>query len=373
MILDTPYFKLLRDRIEALGGMYNAHLHLDRSGTLAFDGGFSGSCHLSISTKHQLIPHIHAGPAYDPDNLERRVSEYLDALVATRSCRADTLVDVTADRVGTSALEVFLELKARFAAKLDLRVGAYSPLGFKDSEPERWALLCEAARRADLIGSLPERDDHVDYPDHIGFREHCRRILSLAMDLDRGVHMHVDQRNHPLENGAEIALDVIEELQVPAMSTGEPRVWFVHFISPSTYEESRFQRLLDRLLKHRVGVICCPSAAISMNQLRQEYTPTGNSIARVLELIAAGVPVRVGSDNVCDITSPAGTPDLMAEMYVLANAVRYYDIDVLAHLAAGLELPASCRERVRVHLAKIAEESGRALKRLRHTNGFMDP
>jgi len=364
-MLDTPYFKLLRDHVDRLGGMHNAHLHMDRSGTLAFDAGFSGSCHLAISAKHQVIPAIHASDAYDPENLKKRACDYLDALVRTGSRRADTLVDVTADRVGTTALDVFLELKQRYAPKLALHVGAYSPLGFLDSEPERWALLREAAKRADFIGSLPERDDQLDYPDHIGFREHCRRIMSLAVELDLVLHMHVDQCNHPAEGGAEIVMDVVEELRIPGMSTGEPRVWLVHLISPSTYDEPRFQRLLERLQRHRIGVICCPSAAISMNQLRREYTPTGNSIARVLDLLAAGIPVRVGSDNICDITSPAGTPDLMAEMFVLANAVRYYDVEVLAHLAAGVELPPACRKRVVAHIQKIEEQSERAIERLR--------
>jgi len=31
---DTPFFTRLRQRIAALGGLCNAHLHLDRSGTL---------------------------------------------------------------------------------------------------------------------------------------------------------------------------------------------------------------------------------------------------------------------------------------------------------------------------------------------------
>jgi hypothetical protein len=70
----------------------------------------------------------------------------------------------------------------------------------------------------------------------------------------------------------------------------------------------------------------------------------------VLELLAAGVQVRLGSDNICDITSPMGTADLMDELFVLGNAVRYYDLDIMAKLAAGKRLDAADREKIRLHL-----------------------
>jgi hypothetical protein len=93
-----------------------------------------------------------------------------------------------------------------------------------------------------------------------------------------------------------------------------------------------------------------------MRQYRTVLTPTGNSIARVLEMAAAGVHVRLGSDNICDITSPAGTPDLMHEIYVLCNALRYYDVEILAKFSAGLRLDAADRLRLQRHLAEDRRE-----------------
>ena len=155
----TPYFAKLRHAIVAKGGLFNAHLHLDRAGTLdvsPVDPGddFSG---LSLSSKHGLIPAIHASAEYEPRRLRTRVEFYLNQIVLAGTRQAETLVDVTADRVGLSALETFLELKAKYAEDLDLRIGAYSPLGFKASEPARWELLVAGAKLADFVGSLPER------------------------------------------------------------------------------------------------------------------------------------------------------------------------------------------------------------------------
>ncbi len=335
--------------------MFNAHLHLDRAGTfhateamLARKGVQDGAS-FSLAGKHALIPMVHASELYHPDMLEERVAGYLDMMVAAGTSRADTLVDTTPDGVGTSALDIFLKLRERYAGRIDFNAGAYSPLGFRDDEPHRWELLTEAAARANFIGLLPERDDQETYPEHIGFKESCRRAISLAHDLGKKIHIHTDQANHKYENGSETVADVVRRLGTVATGD-EPFIWLVHVISPSTYDEARFARLAADMAELNIGVICCPSAAISMRQYRRFMSPTFNSVARVLELLVAGVQVRLGSDNICDITSPMGTADLMDELFVLGNAIRYYDLDIMAKLAAGKKLDPADREKIRLHL-----------------------
>jgi hypothetical protein len=91
-----------------------------------------------------------------------------------------------------------------------------------------------------------------------------------------------------------------------------------------------------------------------MRQYRKFMSPTFNSIARILELLAGGVQVRLGSDNICDITSPMGTTDVMDELFVLGNAIRYYDLDIMAKLGAGVRLDSADREKIRQHLEEDA-------------------
>jgi cytosine/adenosine deaminase-related metal-dependent hydrolase len=358
----NPFYDKLRYEIRALGGMHNAHLHLDRAGTL--DNHYiehSGhrileSSYISLQKKHSLINALHSGPAYEEDDMRRRVNAYLDIMVACDTVRADTLVDVSADDVGTTALDILRDIKQQRAGEIDLQIGAYSPLGFRDDQPERWETLLEGASRADFLGCLPESDDTDDYPGHIGFEEHCRRNLELARDKGCMLHVHTDQRNEPGEHGTERLLDAIEKYGGLESDGAEPMIWAVHMISPSTYEEPRFQRLVQRMAELDVGVICCPSAAIGMRQLRPLVTPTYNSIPRVLELLVAGVPVRLASDNIADICSPSTTPDLVDEVYMLSAAIRYYDVDILARLASGKPLDDGQRETLREHLAKNAVE-----------------
>ena len=356
----SPYFETLNAEILALGGGFNAHIHIDRAGTydetvrLLRDRGVRDGANFTLAGKHSLIPMVHASSLYDRDSLIDRVSFYLDAMVEFGTRRADSVVDVTLDRVGTTALDTLAELRAQYAGRIDFRLGAYSPLGFRDDEPERWALLERAAERADFVGLLPERDDKNNYPDHIGFEESCRRGIGLAARLDKDLHIHVDQANHPLEDGGELVARAVRDMGLGRAEGETPFVWLIHLISPSTYDEPRFGDLAEHLAELGIGVICCPSAAISMRQLRPILSPTNNCIARVLDLLDHGVQVRIGSDNICDITSHMGTPDLLEEVFVLANAMRIYDIGILAKIAAGVPLDGEDRERLRQHLKEDA-------------------
>jgi cytosine deaminase len=174
------------------------------------------------------------------------------------------------------------------------------------------------------------------------------------------VQVHTDQRNDPREDGTERLLAVLRrDGALVGDDLGGPMVWAVHMISPSAYEDARWDRLVEALLEFNVGVIVAPSAALGMRQLRSQMAPTHNSIARVLELAAAGVPVRLGSDNVCDMLSPSSTLDMMSEVYCLSAALRFYQQDILAKLATGTSLTTSDRALIQEHLDKDAAEIAR--------------
>lgn len=357
-LANNLWYRRLDTAIRQLGGMFNAHLHLDRAGTLdevymeSIGHRILDTSHISLHQKHGMITNLHKGRAYTPEDFNRRVNAFLDEMVACNTVRADTLVDVTADGLGLTALKWMLEIKRQRAGQIDMRIGTYSPFGFDDADPARWDLMVEGAKHADFLAALPEADDTDEYPSHIGFREHCKRMLLLAKEHGKMLHVHTDQRNEPSEDGTEQLIEVVREFGSPPSENGEPSVWAVHLISPSTYDEDRFNRMVQGMVECNIGMITCPSAALGMRQFRPLMTPTYNSIPRVLEMLVAGVQVRVGSDNISDICSPSTTADLVDEIYVLSAALRFYQPDILARLAAGKPLDEQQKSFVRDHLAK---------------------
>jgi len=364
------WYRRLDSTIREMGGMFNAHLHLDRAGTLdevymeTVGHRIFDTSYVSLHKKHSLITNLHSGKAYYPDDFKRRVNGFIDDMVAVNTVRADTLVDVTADGLGLQALSWMQEIKRARAPEIDLRIGAYTPFGFDDADPVRWELMVEGAKQADFIAALPEADDADEYPTHIGFYEHCRRNLLLAKELNKPLHVHTDQRNEPSESGTEQLIKAMREFGAPVAPTGEPMVWAVHLISPSTYDEDRFNTMVAGMVECNLGLITCPSAAIGMRMYRPIMTPTYNSIPRVLEMLAAGIHVRLGSDNIADICSPSTTADLVDEIFVLSAALRFYNPEILARLAVGQKLNEQERGFVREHLEKNQKEIEKFMRQL---------
>ncbi|MBW2995210.1 hypothetical protein KY312_02570, partial [Candidatus Woesearchaeota archaeon] len=205
----------------------------------------------------------------------------------------------------------------------------------------RWKLFERAAEKADVIGSLPERDDKAG---HIGYDEHIRRMLKLAQKLHKPIHLQVDQANDPRENGTETLVEAVRWLGAPEVKNEKTTVWAVHAISPSGYDDERFDKLLEAMKQYNIGCICCPAAAISMRQLRPINSYTHNSIARVLEMLEHGINVQLGTDNIADVFIPSGTPDMYKEIFLLSNSVRFYNPEILAKVATGTKLTDMDRE-----------------------------
>jgi len=61
--------------------------------------------------------------------------------------------------------------------------------------------------------------------------------------------------------------------------------------------------------------------------------PLHNSIAPVPRLLAAGVPVYLGVDNIADLFMPVVDADMWVECRILMEACRCYDLDSIASIA----------------------------------------
>lgn len=374
---ETTYETLIRRSVQEAGGFLNAHAHLDRA--LVMDPQYV--CHADmdpweiatypLEVKQHTTGVLHEGLAYTRESLYERMSSALDASVRFGVTRLDTFIDTTADGVELRALEVALDLKAKYKDKIDLRVGAYPIFGFKDDEPRRWEVFVAAASLADFIGTLPERDARKG---HIGFKEHFRRVLELANSLGgKEVHFHVDQTNLPDEEGTLTLIEAVRWLrpahvqrqssyqeprqpghqesrqggrpetqpgthQGPLQEHREPSIWAVHALSVASYSEEKFRKVVEGLKETNIGIIVCPTATLSNRQDRKVMVPMHNSITRVLDFLVEDIPVRIGTDNVQDFFLPAGSFDMYNEIVTAANALRFYNYSTWAKVAAGKKL-----------------------------------
>lgn len=320
----------------------DAHCHLDRALT-AVDSYWSHA-RLSVEAmmqaplklKQSAMGKLHMGAAYEKEELKRRMTEVVRIKAAAGEGTVFACIDTSPD-LGLSAFETALEVKSELADVIDLKIGAYPIFGFKTYGSDRYQLLREACPLADFLVALPERDDRDGHRE-VGFDGHTRLMLELAQEFKKPVHFHLDQANVPTECGTETLIEAVRWLGSPDLGDNRPSVWAVHVISPSCYDEERFRRLCERLLEYRIGVIVCPHAAISMRQIRTAHSPVHNCIARVREMLALGIPVGLGTDNIGDIFVGLRRPDLGREIEMIQSAVRYYDEVMWQKIARGLPL-----------------------------------
>lgn len=348
------------------GGTFNAHAHVDRFGTLLDSARAQGRTDnpltsYSLWDKVTATGALHRGKAYSRASLTARIDRFLSESAACGTRRLDSFIDVDTDiplSDGIGALEVALDLKRQHRDAIDFRVGAYVPSGFRKRDRPKMNLFETAIKMADFIGTSPERDDARFYPgkqDHIGMKAHFEWTLDLAISSNKPVHYHLDQQVSPLERGTEGLVNLICAgtfgKRIAKLGRKEPLVWTVHAISPSTYTRERLQTLIVMMAKMKVGLICCPSAGLSMRKLPIFRAPIPKSIAEVLPMVLHGVNTRLGTDNVDDIFIPANSLDLRQELGALANALRFYNVPILAKLACGQPVSDSDRAFIATHLA----------------------
>jgi cytosine/adenosine deaminase-related metal-dependent hydrolase len=329
------------------GGFFNAHAHLDRAYTL--EDRFLRhigttpleASNLPLPVKQNLVGDLHNGEAYTREGLRKRMSYALRMQIAYGAKRIDTNIDATPDldEDGLVAINVALELKGEFADRIDVRVAPTPIFGFKESD--RWEVFKAAAKKCDYLSLLPEKDDYArgsDPDGRIGFERHLGRGLELGCELGKEVQFHLDQGNTPGEGGTERLVESFKYYDCPDLKRDEPSVKVIHMISPSADSEQRFAKLVHGLLDYNIGVIVCPTAALSMRQMRSIEAPTHNSIARMLELLKLKVPLWLGTDNVADVFVPASEGDMLSEIKQASHAVRMYIPSIWAKLASGTPL-----------------------------------
>ena len=329
-MITTEFQKTARRHVKNLGGWYNAHAHIDRAHTMQkkyYEHADMDPWQLvnaPLKIKQHATGVLHEGLAYRPDELKKRITSTIKEMIHFGYRRIDSFVDTTADCIGTSALEIALEIKHKYRQDIDFRVGAYPIFGFRKDKQEYWDVFVKGAEMADFIGTLPERDA---LDKHIGYNEHIRKVIELANSLgNKEVHMHVDQTNDPEETGTETLIEAIRWLRPDPEGHAKktpPTIWAVHALSVASYDEERFQKLKKGLIETNIGIRFCPCATLSNKQDRTIYVPMHNAITRVCDYILDGIPMLMGTDNIDDVFCPTGEVDMYPDLKTAAEALRF--------------------------------------------------
>ena len=308
--------------VEQRGGFKNHHAHFDKAYLISRKNLEMGQA--DMQKKWDLYQHLKEN--YTHQDLVERIERGLVSMIKQGATYCRTMVDADAT-VGLLPIRAALEVKERYKDAIQFEIGV-QPLQGVLAE-DSFEVYLQACELADYCGGLPSRDRPRP-------EAHLDRIFEVAKRLGKPVDVHVDQENNPDENESELlALKTIEHgLQ--------GQVFAVHSISLAAHPETHQDRVIEKMLEADIGVIICPSAALSMKCL-DKPAPIHNSIAPFVKMKEAGLRTYLGVDNINDLFLPINDGDLWTECRMLMEACRYYDLKGVADWA--------CQEPIKARVA----------------------
>lgn len=307
--------------------LVDPHHHLDKA---CLVGRLGASSDLADARARFAAVRAHLTPQDLAQRGERVVRWAIAHGVGALRTHAD--VDRT---IGLKHIEAALALKEAFEDSIRIQVVAFLPASVPMSDAESWGAL-EAALRlgCDAVGGTTGTRG-------LEASALVRRAADLAVKLDRMVDLHLDETLDPaVQNLAELAAATVERgLQ--------GRVAASHCCSLSVAPAGGRAQALALAARAGIHVIALP-----LTNLYLQGRENGlRGLAPIAELLAAGVNVACGSDNVQDPFLPAGNADPLLCAQVLGIAAHLADqgylleaVTLRAASAMGLDAQADwCR------------------------------
>jgi len=220
------------------------------------------------------------------------------------------------------ALRGVVAARAEVAGSVDVEVVAFAT---KYTDPATAAgerrLEHALDAGADLLGAVPRL-----HPDPAASLE---GVLDLARAADVDVDLHLDETVETTGFQLEHLADAVIEREM------EGRVTASHCCALASVEPAKAARTVAKVAAAGITVIALPALNLFLED-RGEATPRLRGLTLVSELVAAGVPVRFGSDNVGDVFYPYGDADPLEAAWLAALGAHVDDEDVLlAGICAG--------------------------------------
>ncbi len=304
--------------IDAGGGMLSpalveTHFHLENA--LIWDGALNHS-----GTLEEAI-NVYAAIKKDMpiDDIVARASVALRTAIGHGVQWFRSHVDI--DRTGQlRLLRGNVAVRERFQDVIDLQLIAFPQMGMA-RDPEVIDLMWQALDQgADVVGGMPHAERDMD-----DAARHIELAFQMARAHNADVDMHIDETDDPAWH----SLELLAEETIRQGWQG--RVTAGHCCAMSAWDDVLAERVISKVAEARLNVITIAPINL-MLQGRGDKHPKRRGIARVKELMAAGVNVSCGQDDLQNMFYSYGNMDPLEVAFITAHA---------AHLSAPEEIAAS--------------------------------
>ncbi len=237
-------------------------------------------------------------PSLTVEDVKRRALQAIYWEVAQGTLFIRSHVDVCDPDL--TALRALLELREEVRDICTLQLVAFPQDGILSFPGGRGLMRKAIELGCDLVGGIP----HYESTRDMGV-ESTHFAFALAREFNRDIDCHCDETDDPLSRFTEVmAADTIEH-------GWQGRVTASHCTAMHSYDNAYAFKLIRLLARAGMHVIASPFDNVVL-QGRFDTYPKRRGIARVKELLAAGVPVALGHDSIMDPWFPLGRGDMLA-------------------------------------------------------------
>ncbi len=290
------------NEIDATGSLVtppfvDAHFHMDATLTYGKPRtNQSGTLLEGIALWGELKPHL------AQEEIVERALRYCDWAVGQGLLAIRSHVDICDDRL--LAVDALIDVRERVKPYLDLELVAFPQDGYLRSPNAAANLERALDKGVDVVGGIP----HFERTLADGTAS-IRALCEIAAERGLMVDMHCDESDDPQSRHVETLAFETKRLGLEGRVTGS------HLTSMHSMDNYYVSKLIPLMAEAELRVVANPLINITL-QGRHDTYPKRRGMTRVPELMAAGLVVAFGQDDIMDPWYALGAADMLDAAYM---------------------------------------------------------
>jgi cytosine deaminase len=295
------------DAIDAQGAMISPaliepHFHIENS--LIWD---TDNLNQSGTLREAIDIYADVKVNLTPEDILRRATQTIHEAISHGTLWMRNHVDID-QYAKLDLLHAVVAAREKFKDVFDLQLIAFPQHGLARN-PESVDLMWQAMENgATLVGGIPHHEKNMDD----GARQ-IEIIFEIAKAKDVNLDVHIDETDDPYWQSLELLAEkTIEEGYQGRVTAG-------HCTSMAAWDKKTLNRIIDKVKEADITVVSNTPINLLL-QGRLDEIPVRRGIARIVELLEAGVNVCCGQDDLMNMFYPFGQMDPLEVANIAAHA-----------------------------------------------------